>query len=198
VRDAVVIVTGEGAQRHLVGYVTPADGQDPSTLRPGHLRDFLAQHLPDYLIPTGFKAMDRLPLNASGKVDRRALPAPDHDTGRSAAPPRGATEERLAEIWSLLLPEDSAGGAIGRQDDFFAVGGDSLLATLLLFRIGEAFGVELGLAAFYQRRTLAACAAAIDAARSQTAPSTIGRRTGKRIAGSHRELVGRDRKADRG
>ena len=57
-----------------------------------------------------------------------------------------------------------------------AVGGDSLLAARLIFRIGEAFGVELGLAAFYQTRTLAACAAAIDAARNQSAPSTIGRR----------------------
>ena len=61
-----------------------------------------------------------------------------------------------------------------------------------MFRIGEVFGVELGLAGFYQTRTLAACAAAIDAARNQTAPSTIGRRTGKRIAVSHRERLGRD------
>ena len=100
VRDAVVIVTSSGTQRRLVGYVTPADGRDPSTLRPAQLRDFLAHRLPDYLIPAGFKAVDRLPLNASGKVDRTALPAPDHDTCGPATPPRGATEERLAEIWS--------------------------------------------------------------------------------------------------
>ena len=180
VRDAVVIVTGDGAQRHLIGYVTPADGQDASTLRPAQLREFLARRLPDYLIPTGFRAVDRFPLNASGKVDRRALPAPDHDTRGPAAPPRGGTEERLAEIWSLLLPADSSRGEIGREDDFFAFGGDSLLAARLIFRIGEVFGVELGLAAFYQTRTLAACAAAIDAARGQTAPSAIGRRTGRR------------------
>jgi hypothetical protein len=67
-----------------------------------------------------------------------------------------------------------------------------------MFRIGEAFGVEPGLAAFYQTRTLAACAAAIDAACSQTAPSAIGRRTGKRIVRSHRERLDSDRKADRG
>jgi amino acid adenylation domain-containing protein len=198
VRDAVVIVTSDGAQRHLIGYVTPADGQDPSTLRPAQLRDFLAQRLPDYLIPAGFKAVDRLPLNASGKVDRAALPAPDHDTCGPTTPPQGATEERLAEIWSLMLPEDNTRGEIGREDDFFAFGGDSLLAARLIFRIGEVFGVELGLAAFYQTRTLAACAAAIDAARNQAAPSTIGRRTGRRTAGSHRERLGKDRKADRG
>jgi len=198
VHDAVVIVTSSGTQRRLVGYVTPADGADRSTLRPAQLRDFLAHRLPDYLIPAGFKAVDRLPLNASGKVDRTALPAPDHDIREPATPPRGATEERLAEIWSLLLPEDSARGEIGREDDFFAVGGDSLLAARLIFRIGEVFGVELRLAGFYRTRTLAACAAAIDAARSQTAPSAIGRRTGKRLAVSHRERLGEIRKADRG
>jgi acyl carrier protein len=101
-------------------------------------------------------------------------------------------------IWLGVLPEDSTRGEIGREDDFFAFGGDSLLAARLIFRIGEAFGVELGLAAFYQKRTLAACAAAIDAARNQRAPSTIGRRTGKRIARSHSEGQGGDRKADRG
>jgi amino acid adenylation domain-containing protein len=198
VRDAVVIVAGDGAQRHLIGYVTPGDGHDLSTLRPAQLRDFLAERLPDYLIPAGFKAVDQLPLSASGKVDRTALPAPDHDTFGPATPPRGATEARLAEIWLRVLPEDSTRGEIGREDDFFAFGGDSLLAARLIFRIGEAFGVELGLAAFYQKRTLAACAAAIDAARNQRAPSTIGRRTGKRIARSHSEGQGGDRKADRG
>ncbi|MGD0243441.1 MAG: amino acid adenylation domain-containing protein [Streptosporangiaceae bacterium] len=192
VRDAVVIVTSSGAQRRLTGYVTPADGQDLDTLGPAQLRDFLSRRLPDYLIPAGFKAVDRLPLNASGKVDRAALPAPDHDSRRPASPPRGSTEERLAEIWSLLLPEDGGRDEIGREDDFFAFGGDSLLAARLMFRIGEAFGVELGLAAFYQTRTLAACAAVIDAARSRTAPSTIGRRSGKRVASPHRERLSRE------
>jgi amino acid adenylation domain-containing protein len=192
VRDAVVIVTSGAAPRRLIGYVTPADGQDPGTLRPAQLRDFLSRRLPDYLIPAGFKTVGQLPLGASGKVDRAALPAPDYDARGPATPPRGATEERLAAIWSLLLPEDSSSDQIGREDDFFAFGGDSLLAARLIFRIGEAFGVELRLATFYQSRTLAACAAAIDAARSQAAPSTIGRRTGRRIASSHRERLGPD------
>jgi amino acid adenylation domain-containing protein len=184
VRDAVVIVAGEGGQRHLIGYVTPADGQDPGTLPPARLRDFLARRLPDYLIPAAFKAVARLPVNASGKVDRGALPAPDHVGRGTATPPRGATEERLAELWSVLLPEHSTRGGIGREDDFFTFGGDSLLAARLIFRIAEAFGVELGLAAFYQSRTLAACAAAIDAARDQAAPAAIGRRdrTAYRVA----------------
>ena len=186
VQASVVLVAGEGEQRHLIGYVTPADGVDPAALRPSTLRDFVAQRLPVYLVPTAFKAVDRFPLTVNGKVDRAALPAPEQGTRGEAAPPRGATEERLADIWRLLLPQDGNRGAdIGREDTFFALGGNSLSAARLMFRIGEGFGVELGLAAFYEAPTLAAGAAAIDAARpagqvtagapgSAVARSTIG------------------------
>jgi amino acid adenylation domain-containing protein len=192
VRESVVLVAGEGAQRHLIGYVTPAEGADPGSLRPSALRDFLASRLPEYLIPTGFKAIGRLPLNANGKVDRAALPPPEWETREEAAPPRGATEERLADIWCLLLPADGPGrDDIGREDSFFALGGNSLSAARLMFRIAEVFGIELGMAAFYDAPTLTACAAAIDAAidaarptgqvaggapRPAAAPSAIGRR----------------------
>ncbi len=167
VRESVVLAAGEGAQRHLIGYVTPADGVDPDSLRPSPLRDFLASRLPEYLIPTGFKAVDRFPLNASGKVDRAALPAPERETLGPATPLRSATEERLAEIWRLLLPAGGPGrGDIGREDSFFALGGNSLSTARLMFRIREVFDAELRMASFYEAPTLAACAAAIDAARS--------------------------------
>ncbi len=165
VQESVVLVAGEGEQRHLIGYVTPADGVDPAALQPSALRDFVAQRLPDYLVPAAFKAVDRFPLTANGKVDRAALPPAELQARREAAPPRGATEERLADIWRLLLPQDGARAGIGREDTFFALGGNSLSAARLMFRIGEVFGVELGLAAFYEAPTLAASAAAIDAAR---------------------------------
>lgn len=185
VGDAVVLVAGQGAQRHLIAYVTPADGVDLGALRSAPLRDFLVSRLPEYLIPTGFKAVDRFPLNANGKVDRAALPAPDVQTRGPVTPPRGATEERLADSWRRLLPADGPyGGEIGREDNFFALGGNSLLASRLMFRIREVFDVELHMAAFYEKPTLVECAAAIDAARdraaagptrSATAPATIGR-----------------------
>ena len=179
VQEAVVLVVGEGEQRHLIGYVTPAGGTDTAALRPSLLRDFAARRLPDYLVPTGFVALDRFPLNANGKVDRAALPAPEREARAEAAPPRGPTEQRLADIWRLLLPQDGAG--IGREDSFFALGGNSLSAAHLMFRIGEVFGAELSLAAFYEAPTLAECAAAIDAAaidaaRPAAAPAAIGRR----------------------
>jgi amino acid adenylation domain-containing protein len=190
VRESVVVVAGQGAQRHLIGYVTPADGVDPATLRPSLLREFLAARLPDYLVPAGFKAVGRFPLNANGKVDKAALPAPDRESPRLASPPQGATEEQLADIWRRLLP--AGDGAISREDNFFAQGGNSLLAARLMFRIREVFGVDVQMAAFYEAPTLAACATAIDAAaagagrpagrgvtgagRPATAPAGIGRR----------------------
>ena len=141
VRESVVLVAGEGAQRHLIGYVTPADGADPDSLRPSVLREFLAGRLPDHLVPTGYKTIGRLPLNANGKVDRAALPPPEREALAPANPPQGATEERLADIWRLLLPADSPRrDDIGREDSFFALGGNSLSAAHLMFRIAEAFG----------------------------------------------------------
>src|SRR5262249_13941763 len=106
VRESVVLVAGEGAQRHLIGYVTPADGVESETLRPSVLRNFVAQRLRDYLVPTGFRTIGGFPLNANGKIDRAALPAPESVQGGPATPPRTGTEQRLAGIWRLLLPED--------------------------------------------------------------------------------------------
>jgi amino acid adenylation domain-containing protein len=183
VRESVVVVSGTGAQKHLVAYVTPAEGVERDELRPAVLRDFLASRLPDYLIPAGFLALDRLPLNANGKIDRAALPAPERDAQGPVIPPQGPTEERLADVWRRLLPADGPRGAdLGRDDGFFAVGGNSLLAARLMFRIREEFDVELRMAAFYEAPTLAACAAAIDrelvtvAAPRSAGPSAIGRR----------------------
>ena len=194
VQESVVVVAGEGEQRHLIGYVTPADGVDTAALRPAMLHDFVAQRLPDYLVPTGFKAVDRLPLTANGKVDRAALPAPERETRAEAAPPRGATEERLADIWRLLLPQqDARTGDIGREDTFFALGGNSLSAARLMFRIGEVFGVELGLAAFYEAPTLAACAAAIDAIRPAGQAAAVTPPPAAALPGTGREERGASR-----
>jgi amino acid adenylation domain-containing protein len=183
---AVVVAAGEGAQRHLAGYVTPASGADPAALRPSALREFVASRLPDYLVPAGFAVVDRIPLTANGKVDRAALPAPEpaggETSGAPARPPRGPTEQRLAEIWRPLLPAGGqrADGA-GRDDSFFALGGNSLSAARLMFRIREVFGVDLPLGTFYEEPTLAACAAAIDGesrgpAAGNAGPAAIGRR----------------------
>jgi len=201
VGGAVVIAAGEGARRHLAGYVTPASGADPAALRPSALREFAASRLPEYLVPAGFAVLDRFPLNANGKIDRAALPAPEpaaaDASAAPASPPRGHTEQRLAEIWRPLLPGGGPHAAgPGRDDSFFALGGNSLSAARLMFRIREVFGVDLPLGTFYEQPTLAACASVIEstakdgqspgaareagptaaAAPATMPPATIGRR----------------------
>jgi amino acid adenylation domain-containing protein len=193
VRDAVVLAAGEGSQRHLLAYVTPADGVEPSTLRPSLLRDFVAGRLPEYLVPTGFKAVGRLPLNVNGKLDRAALPAPDPVTAGPLVPPRGDIEERLANLWRQLLSAEGGPGGVGHEDSFFALGGNSLSAARLMFRIREVFGAELSLASFYAAPTLAACATAIDGAR--TAGRTAA--SAPRLAPAATSIGRRDRSAYR-
>ncbi|MEV4665716.1 amino acid adenylation domain-containing protein [Micromonospora echinofusca] len=170
VAAAAVGVRGDGPERHLVGYVTPAG---PTAPTPAGLREHVAARLPAHLVPAAYVVLDRLPTTAYGKVDRAALPAPgpageDPDVAGPASP----TEHRLAELWSRLLPGGRAPASIGRESGFFALGGNSLTVTRLMFRIREAFGVQLGVGPFYQAPTLAATAAAIDAA---SGPAQAGR-----------------------
>ena len=189
VREAVVVTRGDGARRHLVGYVIPADGVATGTLVPAVLREFLAYRLPDYLVPAGFAVLERFPLNANGKVDRSALPEPELQERQPASPARGETEVRLVEVWRRLLEVDT----IGRGDNFFARGGNSLLAARLMFRIREEFGVELPMGSFYAAPALADCASAIDAARA-AAPATGPAAAGSAVAAG---ITRRDRSAFR-
>ncbi|MCX4387916.1 amino acid adenylation domain-containing protein [Micromonospora peucetia] len=162
VATAAVCARGDGPDRHLVGYVTPAGAAVPT---PAGLREHVAARLPAHLVPAGFAVLDRLPLTAYGKVDRAALPAPDlAGQDPDVAGPASPTEHRLAGLWSRLLPGERPPASIGRETSFFALGGNSLTATRLMFRIREALGVELGVGGFYRAPTLAATAASIDAA----------------------------------
>ncbi|MGE5830947.1 MAG: amino acid adenylation domain-containing protein [Micromonosporaceae bacterium] len=182
VSDAYVVAHPDAARQvRLVGYAA-------SAAAPAELQAFLTERLPSYLVPDHLVVLAALPRNANGKVDRTALPAPEPETRGAATPPHGATEEQLADIWRSLMPTYGPPGSdISRDDSFFALGGNSLLAARLMFRVREVFNVELRMAAFYKAPTLAASAAAIDAARSTaraavevprstTAPATIGRR----------------------
>ncbi len=146
-----------GGQR-LVAYVVPAGEGAPSAER---LRDHLAVRLPEYMVPSLFVLLEELPLTTHGKVDRKALPAPDDGALVSTASyvaPRTPTEERLAEIWAGLLSRRA-----GAEDDFFRIGGHSLLATQLVSRIREGFGIELPLRQVFERPTLEALALEIEA-----------------------------------
>jgi thioester reductase-like protein len=115
------------------------------------LRRHVAQALPDYMVPACFIRLDALPASPNGKHDRQALPAPSRAGG---TPPREGVEQRIAEIWQTLLRVTG----IGRDDSFFRLGGNSILAVRMQAQLREALGIEFPMAAFYRSPTIATLA----------------------------------------
>ena len=178
VREAVVLaredVPGEKrlvayvvAQESEVGSRESEDGDREADLTPyssliPELRTFLAERLPDYMIPAAFVFLDALPLTASGKVNRRALPAPDAAATLTSVyvPPRTPVEEELAAIWAQVLdfqPTEER-PSIGIHDNFFDLGGHSLLATQIIARVRAKYHVELPLRRLFETPTVAGLA----------------------------------------
>jgi amino acid adenylation domain-containing protein len=159
VRECFVIareVTADDKQ--LVAYVVPA----PKAL-PTHatLRSFLATHLPEYMIPASFVQLEALPVNTNGKIDRNALPAPDSTNSLRDdvyVAPRTAIEQQVAEIVAHLLHLDR----LGVEDNFFLLGGHSLLGTQLIGRVRDAFGVELSLRTVFDASTISQLSAEVE------------------------------------
>ncbi len=151
VRQAKVAVRGDSAEtKRIVAWVVPSEGASPQA---AGLSAFLAEQLPGYMRPEGIAIVEALPLSANGKIDVSSLPDPSRPAGTQIAAggvPVGKTEQRLAAIWSDLLeiPE------IGRDDDFFALGGHSLMALRLFSRINREFDKTLPLAALLNHPTL--------------------------------------------
>jgi amino acid adenylation domain-containing protein len=150
-------------EARLVAYAVPRRGLPASGPWPAELRGFLLRLLPAYMVPSAFVMLEALPLNPSGKVDRRALPAPEPERSgpvRSWIPPRTPVEEVLCGLWAQLfeLPRVSAG------DDFFELGGHSLLATQLVSRIREAFALELPLRSLFETPVLSHLARQVERA----------------------------------
>jgi acyl carrier protein len=152
VRDALVVAREDqpGVQR-LVAYVLARDGAVPQTAA---LRAQLLRMLADYMVPSAFVLLDAFPLTPNGKIDRRALPAPDQSSlpAREYEAPMGDVELTLAGIWKDVLGVER----VGRQDSFFELGGHSLLATQLVLRVRDGLAVELPLMKVFQTPTLAA------------------------------------------
>ncbi len=174
IREAAVIVReSQTKDRQLAAYVTlqnAADFDAPS------LREFLSAKLPGYMVPAHFVSMTALPLTPNGKLDPRALPAPEIETNQADAAvtaPRNVTEETLCQIWSEVLGRNS----FGIHDNFFQLGGHSLLITQMISRIARALQVELPVRSVFEAPTIAALAEKIQ----QSAPiggagNTITRR----------------------
>jgi len=158
--SAVLSRTQADGERQLVAYVVPAPG---ARLRASALRAGLALTLPDYMVPSVFVAVDALPLSASGKVDRERLPSPEAATvlrEEGVERPLTAVEARVATILATLLDVDR----VGVEDNFFLLGGHSLLGTQVIARVREAFGVDLSLRTLFDHPTVAALSAQIERA----------------------------------
>ncbi|HEU4558917.1 MAG TPA: amino acid adenylation domain-containing protein, partial [Longimicrobium sp.] len=157
---AVIARETDAGDRRLVGYWVPVEGSvEPDA---ASLRLHLKALLPEYMVPSAYVRLERLPLTANGKLDRRALPEPESSvTDARPAEPRTPTEEILAQLWAEVLRVES----VGVDDDFFALGGHSLLATRLLSRVQNALGVVLPLRTVFEGPTVAELAARVDALR---------------------------------
>ncbi|MFD4442167.1 amino acid adenylation domain-containing protein [Nocardia sp. NPDC058519] len=160
---AVVARDDRPGSTYLVAYVV-GSSPDPVALR-SHLRD----RLPEYMIPTAFVEVDRLPLTANGKLDRRALPAPDFGDGTGSRPPVTDTERVLAALFAEVLGHDPS--RIGADDSFFALGGHSLLATRLVSRVRTRLGREISARSIFDQPTVAGLAATIEHTATGTRPS---------------------------
>ncbi|MFI7322850.1 amino acid adenylation domain-containing protein [Streptomyces venezuelae] len=162
---AVAPWTDPHGERHLVAYTAPAAG---ATVDPAAVRAHTAAQLPAYMVPSYFVVLPALPLTVSGKVDHRALPAPDQDAAVTGGdtPPRTETERILAEeVFAQVLRLDR----VGVHDDFFAIGGNSLQAAQLMTLLTERCQVRVPLADFFRSPTVAHLAEAVDRLRTPTA-----------------------------
>ncbi|MEU1127793.1 amino acid adenylation domain-containing protein, partial [Streptomyces sp. NPDC005899] len=155
-RATVLALAGRTAAmgKRLVGYVVPRDGDTT----PEQLRAFLAERLPEHMVPTAFVLLDHLPMTPNGKLDKAALPEPEV-TGAEYRAPRTGDERLLAGLFAELLGLER----VGIDDNFFALGGHSLLVTRLVSRIRETAGAEVAVRAVFDAPTIAALAAHLPA-----------------------------------
>ena len=157
VKEAVVLAReDEPGEKRLVAYYTAEE----DAVEVNGLRTHLQASLPEYMVPAAFVRLEQIPLTPNGKVDRKALPAPEGDAyhrGEYEAP-QGQVEEGLARIWEELLQVQR----VGRQDNFFELGGHSLLAVRLSSRILQAYSVEVSVQSIFQNLSIQALAQAIE------------------------------------
>jgi acyl carrier protein len=154
VTECAVLAHQETGERRLVAYVV-ASAPD---LAAGGLRGFLRESLPEHMVPAAWVFLPSFPLTPNGKVDRRALPVPDASVlpEREHVAPRNAMEELLVEIWAEVLGLERE--RVGVHDDFFEIGGHSLLAFQMITRIQDDLGVEMPLRSLFESPSLAALA----------------------------------------
>ncbi|MBD2741503.1 non-ribosomal peptide synthetase [Coleofasciculus sp. FACHB-1120] len=151
VREAVVIATEMSGDKRLIAYIVPAQNFNPTIIK---LRDFIKKKLPEYMVPSAFVVIESLPLTPNGKVDRRNLPAPGNSTSQILdkvyIEPRNPTESTLAKIWAEVLNIKR----VSIHDNFFDLGGNSLLSITLIEQIHKQFERELPLSTLFLSPTI--------------------------------------------
>ncbi|WP_143064550.1 non-ribosomal peptide synthetase, partial [Streptomyces colonosanans] len=165
---AVVVEQDRSGEPSLAAYVVPA----AEGVQVDRVRTFLRERLPDHMVPAAFAVLDRLPLTAGGKLDRRALPAPHSPVADPGRTPRTPREQLLCQLFAEVLGVP----AVGVDDSFFDLGGHSLLAMRLIARVRSVLGAELGLGDLYDAPTVARLAATLDSAGQRRPPLTAGSR----------------------
>ena len=159
VRDIVAVVREDApGDRRLVAYVVMNSPENTAT---ADLRGFLKQKLPEYMLPTSFVLLEKLPITPSGKVDRKSLPAPDTSAlslRSNYVAPRTDTEQQVSQIWSQILKLEK----IGIHDNFFELGGYSLLGTQILTRVRKIFAINIPLKVLFESPTITEFANRID------------------------------------
>ena len=164
VAQAVAIVREDHpGDKRLVAYVVPHSAEQVQTFE---IREYLSKTLPEYMVPSAFVFQQTLPLTPNGKIDRRALPAPSQDRSffeQSYDAPSTGSEKLLADLWAEMLRIDR----VGARDNFFHLGGDSLLAGKIISRIYEATGIVLPLSRLFEEPVVASLARYLEAARRE-------------------------------
>jgi amino acid adenylation domain-containing protein len=159
IKENVVIVREDASgEKMLVAYYIT---EGKSDITPKDLRQHLKERVPDYMIPAAFVVLEKFPLTSTLKVDRNALPDPDLDSARESAgyvAPKTQTEQKLARIWVSLLNQKK----IGVHDDFFEIGGHSMIAVALMVKIEKELNIRLPLASLFERSTIHLLAELID------------------------------------
>lgn len=156
---AVILREDTPGDKRLVAYILPASNAEPDSAR---IRDYLKDNLPDFMIPAAILFMEELPLNPSGKIDRKALPEPDQSDMQvfdTFIAPRTPEEELVAGIWCDVLHAEK----VGIHANFFDLGGHSLLATQIVSRVKDAFETDIPLRTLFESPTVAGMAAALNA-----------------------------------
>jgi len=153
VREAAVMVRSETGDERLVAYLVPEPGTEPATLTVSTLRAALGERLPEFMVPSAFVSLDEMPSTPTGKLDKKALPAPDSsrpDLAGAYIPPKTKLEQFLAEAWQDVLGVDRA----GLDDSFFDLGGSSIQGATLINRLEETLGQHVYVTALFDTRNL--------------------------------------------